>query len=66
MPSISGALLSYQCHSQFMADVTPEDGGGEAEREFRKVVRDRRHLAEMLPVRLVHVDLRKRVGHTMH
>jgi AAA domain, putative AbiEii toxin, Type IV TA system len=45
--------------------VTSEDRQGEPKGEFRKIVRDRRHLAQKLPVSLVDVGLRQRIGHAV-
>src|SRR5262245_9050418 len=63
---VQGSLdLRHQRHRQFLADVVSEDCQREAERELRKIVRDRRHRAEQLPTRLVYVGLGESVGHTV-
>jgi hypothetical protein len=46
-----------QRHRQFVTNVSSEDGCGEPESKFRKIVRDGRHFAEKKPMRLIHVGL---------
>jgi hypothetical protein len=54
----------HERHRQFLSEIPSEDGNGEPEGELRKIVRDWRHLGKKLPVRLVNIGLRQRVGHS--